>query len=483
MNRGGPSVVARIQERAREDPGRPALIDRERAITFGRLAEEIAYWADLVAAHGAVEGQAVGIMVPNRTTAVATLLGVAEVGAVAILLPPTLRAADLSEHCKQAGTRVVLSPADRGVLEAAHGRLRAQAKDLGVFQFDVPEPRGLLPGDFIGQLTSGADQPSKIAVRTHAAVLNEIEHFSNEITLTPRDVVLVLPSIAHSYGLVGGTLAPLCAGGCAILHEHVAANNVLERIRADRPTILYAVPPMYRELATAAPATPADLTSLRLCFSAGAPLYPETEDRFAHRFGHRICQNYGTTEVGVISIRREWTLELQASVGRPLRHCVVTVVDARRRPLRARSIGEVVVQTAALARGYLNGSLHGGATIEAGRLITGDLGWISEDGYLFLTGRRSQLIRVAGATIDAAEVERVIAALPGVSDAAVVGVPRPDRGTRLKAVVVAEGLRAADVIEHCRRSLPRDKIPETVEFRPALPRTAAGKVLRRALLD
>ncbi len=483
MNGGGPSVVARIQERAREDSGRTALIDRERAVTYGQLSEEIAYWAHLISAQGAVEGRAVGIMVPNRATAVAALLGVSGVGAVAILLPPTLPAAELAEHCRQAGAHLVLAPADRGVLEAAHGRLRARAKDLGVFQFDVAEARGLLPGDFIGQLTSGADRPSKIAIRTYAAVLNEIEHFSNEVTLVPRDVVLVLPSIAHSYGLVGGTLAPLCAGGCAIIHEHFAANNVLEGIQADRPTILYAVPPMYRQLATASPATPADLTSLRLCFSAGAPLHPETEDRFAHRFGHRICQNYGTTEVGVISIRREWTRELQASVGRPLRHCAVTVVDAQRRPLGARSIGEVVVKTPALARGYLNGSLHGGVTIEAGRFITGDLGWISEDGYLFLTGRRSQLIHVAGATIDAAEVERVIAALPGVSDAAVVGVPHPDRGARLKAVVVAEGLRAADVVDHCRRSLPRDKIPEMVEFRSALPRTAAGKVLRRALLD
>ncbi len=422
-------------------------------------------------------------MVPNRATAVAALLGVAEVGAVAILFHPSLPAAELREHCKQAGTHVVLSPVDRGVLEAAGGRLRTEARDMAVFQFDVPETRGLLPGDFIGQLTSGADQPSKIAIRTQAAVLNEIEVFSNEIVLTQQDTVLVLPSIAHSYGLIGGTLAPLCVGGCAILHERFAAHSVLERIQANRPTILYAVPPMYRDLATASPATPLDLASLRLCFSAGAPLYPEVEDRFAHRFGHRICQNYGTTEVGVISLRREWTRELQASVGRPLRHRAITVVDVERRRLDAGSIGEVVVQSPALARGYLNGSRQGGATIGAGRLLTGDLGWISEDGYLFLTGRRSQLIRVAGATIDAAEVERVIAALPGVSAAAVVGVPHPEQGARLKAVVVAEGLRATDVVEHCRRSLPRGKIPETVEFRSALPRTASGKILRRALLD
>jgi long-chain acyl-CoA synthetase len=491
--RAAPSVVARIHERARECPGRRALVDRERTVTYGQLSEEVTYWSNLVSAHGAREGQAVGIMVPNRATAVSALLGVAEIGAVAILFPPALPAAEASEHCRQAGTRVVLAPGDHEILEEAGGRSRAQARGLGVFQFEVPEAGGLLPGDFIGQLTSGADQPSKIAIRTLAAVLNEIDDFSEEITLTQQDAVLVLPSVAHSYGLIGGTLAPLCVGGRVLLHERLAADPpaqmVVERIRSERPTILYAVPPVYRDLAFREPttgsaaATPADLASLRLCFSAGAPLYPEVEDRFADRFGHRICQNYGTTEIGVISLRREGTRELQASVGRPLRNRTATIVDPQRRPLGPRSIGEVVVQGPALARGYLDGSLHGGGTIEAGQLITGDLGWISEGGYVYLTGRRSQLIRIAGDTVDAAEVERAITALPGVSDAAVVGIPHPEQGARLKAVVVAEGLRATDVIEHCRRLLPHSKIPATVEFRSTLPRTAAGKILRRALLD
>jgi long-chain acyl-CoA synthetase len=108
---------------------------------------------------------------------------------------------------------------------------------------------------------------------------------------------------------------------------------------------------------------------------------------------------------------------------------------------------------------------------------------VSEDGYLFLTGRTNQIVRIGGTAVDLAEVAGIIEALPGVREAAVVEVRTPEDEPRLKAVVVAEGLAAAEVFAHCRRHLPQMAVPEIVEFRSALPRTAAGKILRRALRD
>jgi long-chain acyl-CoA synthetase len=351
------------------------------------------------------------------------------------------------------------------------------------FDLDIPTAKTLQPGDFIGQLTSGADRLPKIAIRTHAGVWNEIEDFSDEIGLTANDAVLVVPSIAHSYGLIGGTLAPLCRGGRVILRDRFIPDEVLALVQRDRPTILYAVPVMYRAL-TVAPATGPDaLARLRLCFSAGAPLPQNIDDAFALRFGRRISQNYGTTEAGVISLRLEWTARLRQSVGRPVRHRTVTVVDAEGRALSPGSVGAVMVQSPALARGYLDGAGLSEASLEGGRLSTGDLGWVSEDGYLFLTGRTNQIVRIGGTAVDLAEVAGIIEALPGVREAAVVEVRTPEDEPRLKAVVVAEGLAAAEVFAHCRRHLPQMAVPEIVEFRSALPRTAAGKILRRALRD
>ncbi len=478
-------IVKRIEHWARRSPGRPALADRHRVVTFGQLYEEIASCATLLSAHGIGERETVGLLLPNAAPFVAALFGVATAGKGAILFPPSLTASELLRYCRETSARLVLTgPDHRPIVEAAGGRLVGHGSGgVEAFGLDIPPAKSLEPGDFIGQLTSGADRLPKIAIRTHAAVWNEIEDFADEIALAADDGVLVFPSIAHSYGLIGGTLAPLCRGGRVTLRDRFVPDEVLELIRRDRPTILYAVPVMYRAL-TMAPALGADeLATLRLCFSAGAPLPRDVDDAFALRFGRRISQNYGTTEAGVISLRLEWTPRLQGSVGRPVRHRSVTIVDADGRALSPGSVGSVIVQSPALARGYLDGAQSGATTLQGGRLSTGDLGWVSEDGYLFLTGRASQIVRIGSTAVDLAEVEGVIGALPGVREAAVVEVRDPEGGARLKAVVVAEGLQAADVFAHCRRYLSRTAVPEIVEFQGALPRTAAGKILRRALRD
>jgi long-chain acyl-CoA synthetase len=478
-------IVEQIGHWARASAGTPALIDSSRIVTFRQLREEVSSCASLLSTHGVGERQAIGLLLPNCATFVAALLGIAAVDAGAILFPPTLTGMELLQICQHTGTQFVLSaPTHRPILEAAGGRpIRNGYADMEAFRLDVPLAKLLQPGDFVGQFTSGADRLPRIAIRTHTAVWNEIEDFADEITLTSQDTVLVLSSIAHSYGLIGGTLAPLCHGGRVILRDRFVPEEVPELIQDQRPTILYAVPVMYRALTRAPFRRAEELASLRLCFSAGAPLPRDVDDGFALRFGRRISQNYGTTEAGVISVRLEWSPHLRESVGRPVRHRIVTIVDTDDRPLSPGSVGAVIVQSPALARGYLEGEQGRETTLEGGWFRTGDLGWMSEDGDLFLAGRTSQLIRVAGETIDIAEVERVIAALPGVQEVAVVRVPHHEKDDGLKAVVVAEGLVAVDVLQHCRRHLSSTRVPEIVEFRPNLPRTAAGKILRRALRD
>jgi long-chain acyl-CoA synthetase len=482
----GAPILEWIEHWAHTSPERLALIDSSRVLTFGQLCAGISSCASLLSAHGVGEQQAIGLLLPSCATFAAALLGIAKVGSSAILFPPTLTSTELLQYCQETGTQLILSdPAHRALATTAGGRVVENGPaDLQVVRFDIPPATALQRGDFLGQLTSGADSLPKVAIRTAAAVWNEIEDFADEIALTARDAVLVLSSIVHSYGLIGGTLAPLCRGTCVILRDRFVPQEVLELIHHERPTILYAVPVMYRALTTAPSSGAKELASLRLCFSAGAPLPRDVDDGFALRFGRRISQNYGTTEAGVISARLEWTPRLRESVGRPVRHRTVTIVNADGRPQRTGSVGGVMVQSPALARAYLIKEGECGPTaLDGGRFRTGDLGWMDEDGHLFLAGRTSQIIHIAGATIDIAEVEAVITGLPGVQEVAVVRVPHHDREDGLKAVVVAKGISRADVLQHCRRHLSRIGVPKIVEFRAALPRTPAGKILRRALRD
>ncbi len=475
-------IIEQIAGWAAKTPGRPAITDRTQAVTFGRLWEDVGSCTDFLTRHDVAEDAAVGLLLPNRGLFVTSLLSIARVGAVAVLFPTSLSAAELRRYVEMAGTRLVLvGSAHRDLILDAGGQPTSGShEDLKVFAFNVLPTGTLTRDDFIVQLTSGVDQPSKLAVRTHAAVWNEIRDFAEEITLTQRDTTLVLSSIFHSYGLIGGTLAPLCRGGNVMLHDGFDPQVVLDRIRQEHPTILFGVPVMYRRIVETLTREGDDLSSLRLCFSAGAPLPQDVDDEFAQRFGRRISQDYGSTEAGVITLRLNWTQRLQQSVGRPVRGRTIVIVDPGSRSLPPRQIGEVIIESAALARGYL-GDVPPETMIHENRLHTGDLGWVDEDGHLFLVGRKSSLIHAAGITVDPSAVEAVIALMPGVLDVAVVGTRDPAGGERVKAVVMADGIATEDILHHCRQHLPDTHMPEVVEFRATIPRTPAGKILRRLI--
>jgi acyl-CoA synthetase (AMP-forming)/AMP-acid ligase II len=482
MRTSRPRVVAHIAKWAADDPDRPAVTDRDGTIMFGQLWRDSGSWAALLARHGVREGEAVGLVLPNRKQFVPILLGIARVDAVAVLFPPALTASDLRRYGGIAGTRLVLASVAHQtlVLEAGGRSCPHGFEALRRFTFPVPRAAGLARGDWIVQLTSGADQPSKLAVRTHDAVWNEIDSFAEEIQLLETDTTLVLSSISHSYGLIGGTLASLCRGGRVILHDGFDPHVVLREIWQEQPTILFAVPAVYRGLLHTPACEGEALLPLRLCFSAGAPLPHDLDDSFALRFGRRICQDYGSTEAGVITLRLTWTPYLRDSVGRPVRGRDIAVVGPQGHELEPGAVGEVVVASSALARGYLDDT-SSLVPIDPNRFHTGDLGWRDETGHLFLVGRKSSLVHVADAVVDPAMVEAVIAGIPGVEDAAVVGIADPAGNGRVKAVVVAEGITGDQIIRHCRERLPATHVPQAVEFRTQIPRTAAGKTLRRLL--
>ena len=475
-------IIEQIAGWAAKTPGRPAITDSTKAVTFGRLWEDVSSCADFLTRHGVAEGTAVGLLLPNRGLFVTALLSIARMAAVAVLFPTSLSAPELRRYIEMAGTQWVLAgSAHRDLICDVGGRPAPMShEDLDLFAFDVLPTGTLTRDDFIVQLTSGVDQPSKLAVRTHAAVGSEIRDFAEEIKLAQRDTTLVLSSIFHSYGLIGGTLTPLCRGGQVILQDGFDPQAVLQRIRQERPTILFGVPVLYRRIIETPAREEDDLSSLRLCFSAGAPLPPEVDEEFARRFGRRISQDYGSTEAGVITLRLDWAPRLQQSVGRPVHGRTIVIVDTHGRPLPPGQIGEVIVESSALARGYL-GDVPPGTTIHGDRLHTGDLGWVDEDKHLHLAGRKSSLIHAAGVTVDPNAVEAVIARMPGVLDVAVVGTPNPAGGERVKAVVVADGIATEHILYHCRQHLPVTHQPEVVEFRTTIPRTPAGKILRRVM--
>jgi long-chain acyl-CoA synthetase len=266
---------------------------------------------------------------------------------------------------------------------------------------------------------------------------------------------------------------------------------VLATIGNEGVTSFPGVPFLFQTLAETRRAERADLSSLRLCFSAGAPLAPETFDLFHARFGVPIRQLYGCSEAGSVTINLDADPTVsRASVGRPMRGIEVQVVDEEGRARPAGETGEVEFRSPAVTAGYVGE--HAAAANEAfhdGWFRTGDLGHVDEKGTLYVTGRTKLYISTSGFKVDPFEVEAVLRAHPAVADVVVVGV-KGDLGDEVvKAVVVPDPAAGIDrqrlpeeLLTVCREGLAPFKVPRIVELRDEIPRSPLGKILRKYLV-
>ena len=237
-------------------------------------------------------------------------------------------------------------------------------------------------------------------------------------------------------------------------------------------TVFPGVPFHYRHLADVP--THANLSALRLCFSAGTALPRETFDAFARRFGIAVRQLYGCTEAGTLTVNLDPDpVATFASVGKPAGAVRVRIED-----------DEIVVSSPAMTRGYTDDPELNRRAFRDGWFYTGDTGRFDQIGRLYVTGRRKLLIEVAGHKVDPIEVEDVLAVHPKVREAVVVGIPDGKDGEEtVKAVIVpANHPQERELIEFCSQRLANFKVPRVVEFRDEIPRSPLGKVLRKYLI-
>jgi long-chain acyl-CoA synthetase len=277
-------------------------------------------------------------------------------------------------------------------------------------------------------------------------------------------------------------LLPLMTGSTVVISERFAPRTVLSTIEKYRVTCIVAVPSQYRVLAM--DPTPCDASSLWLCI-AGAERLPDTTEReFTARFGHPVLPGYGATEVSpVISLNLPET-NRPASVGKPLPGVTVTVRGEEGNLCSVGEIGEICVEGPNVMLGYLNDPEATAKKIRNGLLYTGDKGFFDADGYLYISGRADEMVKVGGEKIYPVELENAIERIEGVEEVAIIALPDPRLGFRLHAFVQRKPgaqldesmLRAA-----CREVLEPYKIPRTFTFVDNLPRTMTGKTDKRSL--
>jgi acyl-CoA synthetase (AMP-forming)/AMP-acid ligase II len=334
------------------------------------------------------------------------------------------------------------------------------------------------PGDLL-LASSGTTGEPKIVRRTAASLDAVAAAMVHAIHFTETDHVLASVPLSHSYGLEHGLLAPLWAGSTVHLCEGLDMPVVAAAL-AEKITVFPAVPAMVEMLATLSDA-PAKMPHLRVAYSAGGPLPESINDAFQRRFGQRVGQVYGMTEIGSVTFNDPNSPDFQkSSVGRPMQNVSIRTVDVDRPTSLAKPNheGEITVRAASMFAGYLGED----ADFKHGYFRTGDLGRLDPSGNLHLTGRVRLLINTAGTKVNPIEIEAVLAAHPEVRYCVVVPVRQTETIHRLGAVIVPRNPAAPptpDSIRHFAKSrLAPFKIPRVIEFRADLPLSSAGKVQR-----
>lgn len=252
---------------------------------------------------------------------------------------------------------------------------------------------------------------------------------------------------------------------------------------ADRVTIVPGSPFMFKVLAETNMDNEPDLRSIRLCFTAGAPLAHDVFDACRERFGIAIRQLYGTTETGAASINLSDDIDATwDSVGAPLAGIEIGVFDENGQPLPPEHEGALGILSPAMFDGHENDELNA-TVLQAGRFFAGDRGKLDAEGRVYITGRDTLFINLAGNKVDPAEVETLLSLHPKVVESVVLGVKQRGANEVVKAVVVAsEPCEAGELLEFCRDRIADFKLPRIIEFRDEIPRNPLGKVLRKYLL-
>jgi len=491
---------------AEQYPERKAIVFRDTTISYGLLAADVRRLARGLAARGIRRADRVAVLLGNCPEMTRTYYAAAELGAVIVPANPLLKAAELAYIWADSDVRaVVTSPAQLGVAQEA---LRSMAGGRALVSIgsrdETPEgvatlaevvaqesaaalpPAGAREDDAAACLyTSGTTGRPKGALLSHKNLIANARQVQAALHMVTSDNMLCVLPLFHSFAATVCQNASLLSGASFTIVETFHPVRVLEVIERVRPTVFPGVPAMYAAMLAIPAERKPDLSSLRACFSGGAPMPVAVMMAFEARFGAPVLEGDGPTECGpATSVNPLGGLRKPGSIGPPLPGVEMKIFDEQDHEVAPDVVGEIVVRGDNVMLGYHNQPEATAEVMRSGWYHTGDLGQRDADGYFYIVDRKKDMLIVGGINVYPREVEEVLYAHPAVADAAIIGAPDGRRGEVPLAVIALKAgasVSAPELAAYCRERLANFKVPRKVIFRESLPRSGTGKILKRLL--
>ncbi|MEO8007122.1 MAG: malonyl-CoA synthase [Betaproteobacteria bacterium] len=480
------------------DSSRDSIVletDDGRTYTRADLARESARFAGMMSDAGAARGDRIAVQVEKSPASLFLYLGCLRAGLVYLPLNTAYLRGELSYFLGDAQPSIVVCKPQSFELmreiSAGHAQVFTLDEDG---RGSLADLAAALPGEFVTVdlepddvaaiiYTSGTTGRSKGAMVTHRNLLASARVLVDYWGFGARDVLLHALPVFHIHGLFVANHCALLSGAKLLWHRKFDAKPVLRDLA--RATVMMGVPTFYTRL-LAEPGFNRDACgNVRLFISGSAPLQLDTFREFQARTGQSILERYGMSEAGMICSNPVQGERRGGSVGFPLPGVSVRVADDHDRPLHCGDIGGIQIKGENVFAGYwhMPEKTREEFTVD-GYFRTGDVGTFAADGYVSIVGRAKDLIISGGYNVYPKEIELALDALPGVMESAVIGIPHPDFGEAVTAIVVARNDARLDpgaLIAELKKNFANYKVPKRVVLVDDLPRNAMGKV-QKALL-
>ncbi|RQR49311.1 acyl-CoA synthase [Burkholderia sp. Bp9140] len=500
------SIGALIAGAAARFGEKTALVTDDRHFTFVDLDRLSSGVATRLQRRGYGPGTTISLLAPNSAEWIVAYYGILKAGCTVNPLNPMLTGPEAAFIVRDCAAAVVFGLRDKLLaLRAALGEetgpvlvsFEGDGEAVETFADWTATPAEPISGvdpdrlDEVGTIayTSGTTGKPKGAMLTHRAILLNVAMTATLHRRTDADTVVSALPLSHVYGNVVMQCA-ITYGMTLILHTTFESEAILRSIETYRATLFEGVPTMYLYLLDCPEFDTYDLSSLTRCTVGGQTMPVAKMREVEARFGTPLLELWGMTELGGLGTTHALLGERRlGSIGVPLPPMQARIVapDDPTKALPHGETGQLALRGPLTMKGYLNRADATAEAIDAdGFLLTGDLGYMDADGYLYVVDRLKDMIITGGFNIYPAELESALCEHPAVAMAAVVGVADPLKGELAKAfVVVAHGktVTEQELLDFCRTRLAAYKIPRLVSFVADLPKTGSGKILRRALRD
>src|SRR6266852_3937497 len=424
----------------------------KKQFTFGAIEERSNRVANALRARGFQKGDRLCVYLPNSAELIDIFLACVKLGVIFVPINILYRDREIEHITRDAQPREVITSPE------------------GLASDNAARPHESLESDTPAAIiyTSGTTGAAKGAILTHDNFISNSSNLLAAWEITGADRLLLALPLFHVHALGNGLHCWLASGCRMRLLERFDHRTAAEEFLDFRPTLFFGVPTMYIRLLDAPPEI---ASSIRLFVSGSAPLQSHVFEQFRQRFGHTILERYGMTET-LMTLSNPYSGERRAgTVGFPLPGVSVRIVD-----------GELQVRSPTVFAGYWRNPDGTAAAFDDGWFKTGDLASVSDDGYITLLGRKSDLIISGGFNIYPHEIEELLLEQAGVREAAVIGVADKIRGEVPVAYIVGEASED-DLERACRQQLASFKVPRRFIHVDAIPRTALGKVQKHLLAD